>query len=149
MRVRTKTIDDIRSRCVLEAPPCDPLASPVVGECWTWTGAKARLGYGVVMHDGSSVSVHRLTLALAGVDPGRGHVDHLCRNVACCNPSHLEPVSARENVRRGAQGRQLRERRCKTCGSDNGYEREWKGRSAWICRECKRARNRRYREQAA
>jgi hypothetical protein len=28
-------------------------------------------------------------------------IDHLCRNPRCCNPVHLEPVTHRENVRRG------------------------------------------------
>ncbi len=29
------------------------------------------------------------------------HVDHRCRNHACCNPYHLDAVSHAENVRRG------------------------------------------------
>ncbi|WP_414654556.1 HNH endonuclease signature motif containing protein [Intrasporangium sp.] len=28
-------------------------------------------------------------------------LDHLCRNRACCNPAHLEPVTIRENILRG------------------------------------------------
>jgi len=27
--------------------------------------------------------------------------DHLCRNRRCINPAHLEPVTRRENLRRG------------------------------------------------
>jgi len=29
-------------------------------------------------------------------------LDHLCRNRACVRPSHLEPVTQTENIRRGA-----------------------------------------------
>lgn len=28
-------------------------------------------------------------------------MDHLCRNRACCNPHHLEPVDNRTNLMRG------------------------------------------------
>jgi hypothetical protein len=32
-----------------------------------------------------------------------GHqLDHLCRQPACVNPAHLEPVTQTENIRRGA-----------------------------------------------
>jgi hypothetical protein len=30
-------------------------------------------------------------------------LDHLCRNPACVNPDHLEPVTNAENSRRGAK----------------------------------------------
>lgn len=28
-------------------------------------------------------------------------IDHLCRDLLCVNPGHLEPVTQKENVRRG------------------------------------------------
>jgi hypothetical protein len=31
-------------------------------------------------------------------------IDHLCRNTGCCNPSHLEAVSHRVNIKRGRAG---------------------------------------------
>jgi HNH endonuclease len=39
---------------------------------------------------------------LVGPVPEGLELDHLCRNRACVNPAHLEPVSHRENVLRGA-----------------------------------------------
>lgn len=32
--------------------------------------------------------------------PSGLQIDHLCRNRACCNPTHLEPVTRSENLRR-------------------------------------------------
>lgn len=43
------------------------------------------------------------------------HLDHLCRNRACCRPSHLELVSARVNVverSHGPVGRNLQKTEC-------------------------------------
>jgi hypothetical protein len=41
-----------------------------------------------------------MTALLIGPIPDGLQLDHLCRNKACCNPMHLEPVTARENQRR-------------------------------------------------
>lgn len=70
--------------------------------CWIWTGRKSRNGYGRISVRGTERVVHRAMVMLAGrtVYPGE-HVDHLCRNRACCNPKHLEVVSPRENTKRG------------------------------------------------
>lgn len=32
-------------------------------------------------------------------------LDHLCRVRCCCNPSHLEPVTRAENIRRGLRAK--------------------------------------------
>lgn len=48
---------------------------------------------------------HRVTYTeLVGPIPEGLDLDHLCRNRACCNPEHLEPVERVENVRRGLRG---------------------------------------------
>jgi hypothetical protein len=45
---------------------------------------------------------HRIAYQLlVGPIPDGLVLDHLCRNRACCNPRHIEPVSQRENLMRG------------------------------------------------
>lgn len=74
---------------------------PVDG-CWVWTGARVSAGYGSLGVGKKTVSAHRfMYTALVGPIPEGLHLDHLCRNRACCNPEHLEPVTSRENTLRG------------------------------------------------
>lgn len=79
---------------------------PVAGlgsECWTWTGAVQSKGYGSFHHAGRSQSTHRLAyMLLAGPIPDGHQLDHLCDNTRCCNPAHLEPVTAKVNAERTA-----------------------------------------------
>ncbi len=72
--------------------------------CWEWTGARDRKGYGVFGYAAHGrvvqVKVHRwMWEYLVGPIPEET-LDHLCRNQSCCNPTHLEPVSMAENIRR-------------------------------------------------
>jgi hypothetical protein len=71
--------------------------------CWIWTGALS-VGYGHYQPSGTKKRklVHRgVYELLVGPIPPRFDCDHLCRVPACCNPEHIEPVTHRENIRRG------------------------------------------------
>lgn len=77
-----------------------PDERPELGPCWVWTGAHDRLGYGRDgrQHTGSSRLAHVIAYeSLHGPVPSGLELDHLCRRPACVRPSHLEPVSHREN----------------------------------------------------
>jgi hypothetical protein len=67
--------------------------------CHVWQGRKNAKGYGQVGRHGLA---HRVAYeAACGPIPDGLVIDHLCRNRACCNPAHMEPVTPGENVRRG------------------------------------------------
>jgi hypothetical protein len=75
--------------------------------CWEWLGTRNEQGYGMFWPVTSRphVSAHRFQwIRLFGPVPEGKELDHLCSNRACVNPSHLEPVSHRENCRRGDTG---------------------------------------------
>lgn len=71
------------------------------GRCWEWTG-QLRNGYGRIKVDGHSIQAHIFSYeTFLGSIPEGLELDHLCRNRACVNPLHLEPVTRSINVRRG------------------------------------------------
>lgn len=69
--------------------------------CWRWTKALTTVGYGHFHFQGRYYQAHRLMYGLHRGPVLTTVMDHLCRNRACVNPAHLEPVSHQENVRRG------------------------------------------------
>lgn len=69
--------------------------------CWLWTASKCNGGYGAFNIGGEIVRVHSLSVKLSGRKSAELHVDHICRNRACLNPSHLDIVTARVNTSRG------------------------------------------------
>ncbi len=74
--------------------------------CWQWAGAVGAGdrggGYAQMRDAGKTLYAHRLSYeTLVGLVPDGLHLDHLCRNRTCVNPTHLEPVTCRENLLRG------------------------------------------------
>lgn len=83
--------------------------------CWNWTGSKCK-GYGQLRINKRNVYAHRFIYeAMLGRIPDGYQIDHLCRNSACVNVTHLEPVTKDENNRRGNSpaGQKSRQTHCK------------------------------------
>jgi HNH endonuclease len=70
--------------------------------CVEWTGGTFQSGYGRISVNAKGRRVHRVVYELlVGPIPEGLTLDHLCRNLICCAPAHLEPVADRENILRG------------------------------------------------
>lgn len=128
-----------------------PEPTPWLGECWVWTGAKFRNGYGAFKADGHTVRAHRwLYEQTYGPIPNGFVPDHLCRVRNCVRQSHLEIVTYQENTRRGNAPMAVIAR-SETCGRGhprneaNVYRRKDRP-GKWECRACKRERQSGYRE---
>lgn len=67
-------------------------------QCWEWTGARDKDGYGVVTVSRKSKRLHRLLFELY-----YGYIDddlvmcHECDNPPCCNPEHLFQGTIQDN----------------------------------------------------
>lgn len=118
------------------------------GECWIWTGAKNRKGYGqfTAKIDGRwrNIAAHRWAYK-AWVGPVADGVplDHyVCDAPGCANPWHVRPATHRENILRG-RSRQAENAAKTKCvnghpfDADNTYVNPKNGRRA--CRACGRA----------
>ena len=111
------------------------------GECWEWTGSKTRNGYGQLRIEQKPMMAHRALYEYFVADiPAGLDLDHLCRNRACVNPWHMEPVTRSINLKRGRVGRHERPA---ACPQNHPYDEEntritTKGSRA--CRTCERER---------
>ena len=92
--------------------------------CWEWTASRNRagLGYGQFWWGKRLVVAHRLAYeALVQPIPGGLESDHLCRNRACINPLHIEPVTRSINVLRGNAPAILRARHARVTHCPQGH----------------------------
>lgn len=80
-----------------------PLRKGAPGRCHIWTGALNAHGYGRFRDDtGRKTMTHRWAWEQANGPISEGLVcDHVCRNRACANPEHIEPVTSQVNTLRG------------------------------------------------
>lgn len=119
-------------------------------DCWGWSGVRSPSGYSRFDEaSGPTVQAHRYAYELlVGPIPDGYQLDHLCRNRWCVNPAHLEPVTQRENLRRGEgwSGVNAQKNACNyghLFTPANTYT-NYVGRR---CRECQRMRAQEYRDR--
>jgi len=72
-----------------------------VDDCIEWSGCRMPSGYGQAGNGrGGVTTAHRRVWEWLNGPIVAEHLDHLCRNRACVNVTHLEPVSAALNNER-------------------------------------------------
>ncbi len=118
--------------------------------CWVWQRCLT-FGYGRKRVKGVDWRAHRWYYEQAhGPIPAGLVIDHLCRNRACVNPAHMEPVTNRENILRGVSPHALNARKTH-CKRDHEYTPE----NTYLtpaglrqCRECDRQKNREWKARS-
>lgn len=118
-------------------------------ECWPWIGTGSK-GYGLMYVAGKTLKAHRLAYCLGhGVDmpPSAVVIRHKCDNRGCCNPAHLEPGSAQDNIQDMIDRRRHWAHKIDTCAAGHPLDGKQMG-GFRRCSECQRAANRAYYQRA-
>lgn len=118
--------------------------------CWIWMLSTDPCGYGRVKRGGKLLLAHRVAYEAwnGRIEEGK-ELDHLCRVRCCVNPKHLEPVSHRENIRRGdlkTNSHNGSKTHCprghELSGANLVVERNWSGGLSRRCKTCSYDKNR-------
>jgi hypothetical protein len=107
--------------------------------CWVWQRGRDGNGYGRIRFQGVAYPTHRFSYEVhRGPIPDGLVLDHLCRNILCCNPDHLEPVTQEENLKRGQAPNMVthREGVCRRGHELTGHNVIHRGDGRIRCREC-------------
>ena len=140
-RMRTKDVDYIFER----------IEESEIG-CWLWTGTINNEGYGAATSKDAETgrvthTAHRIAYELLNSPiPAGKELDHLCRVRRCVNPTHLEPVTHRENMMRSPIAASAKNALKTHCPSghlyspENTYIRKGKGFTMRMCRTCMKSR---------
>lgn len=127
--------------------------NPDANGCWPWQG-RLYGGYGHIRlggAEGGATNAHRAMYELlVGPIPDGLQLDHLCRNRKCVNPEHLEPVTCKENLRRGDtwQARNAAKTHCPAGHAYDAANTYIDGKGGRCCRACGRDKMRRRRAAA-
>ncbi len=109
-------------------------------ECWLWVGYVRPDGYGEMGGGpGEVLRAHRFSYEhFVGPIPAGLTIDHLCRVRSCVNPKHLEPVTQRENNRRGFSiyATNARKTHCKNGHPFDEANTRWHRSNGITCRRC-------------
>lgn len=130
-----------------------PVAGPLETPCWNWTsGIHSRDGYAIFnapptgqvpegrapRYKGHRAYKWRWEHEHGPVPDGL-ELDHLCRNRACVNPEHMEPVTHEENNRRSLSPTAINARKAH-CPAGHPYAEDnlRSGQTGRKCRACER-----------
>lgn len=122
--------------------------------CWLWGSHIDEDGYGRIGAGGgrgSMLLAHCVSWGmLRGVIPFGLKLDHLCRNRACANPDHLEPVTNKVNILRGVGAGALNARKTH-CPQGHAYTEEntYRGPEHARRRQCRTCTSERWKKRAA
>lgn len=116
----------------------------VHNDCWEWTGAKQGTGYGVIWDHGKQRYAHCLSHELFIGPIPKGHaVDHMCRNVGCVRPDHLQTLTHHENAGQFHRSKT----HCINGHPYSGDNLYVKPSGERCCRTCRREQYRKYRQR--